>query len=295
MERIRFCENVDISRMVYGMWRLTDDSAHSTEMTIDKVKACLDQGITTIDQANIYGAYTAEAEFGKALKKSAGLRQQIEIISKCDIVWPAGRFSAHRVKHYDSSYAHIAACVEQSLTDLHTDYLDVLLIHRPDPLMDHHQTGAILDQLIDEGKIKSAGVSNFRPWDIELLQSAMKHPLVTNQIELSLQHHQPLVDGDVAFLQRRGLPIMAWSPLAGGELFNHSEIRKVLERVAHSYDTEPDAIAVAWLMVHPATIIPVLGTNNIERIKNIHRAADIQLDRETWFELYTASLGREVA
>jgi predicted oxidoreductase len=154
-------------------------------MTIDKVKACLDQGITTIDQANIYGAYTAEAEFGKALKKSAGLRQQIEIISKCDIVWPAGRFSAHRVKHYDSSHAHIAACVEQSLTDLHTDYLDVLLIHRPDPLMDHHQTGAILDQLIDEGKIKSAGVSNFRPWDIELLQSAMKHPLVTNQIELS--------------------------------------------------------------------------------------------------------------
>ena len=145
------------------MWRLTDDPSHSTEATIAKVDACwLEQGITTIDQANIYGAYTAEAEFGKALRNPQGLRQQIEIVSKCDIVWPAGRFADHRVKHYDTSRAHIVACVEQSLRDLDTDYIDLLLIHRPNPLMDHEETGSTLDALI-KPVIKGAGVSNFRP------------------------------------------------------------------------------------------------------------------------------------
>ena len=295
MERVKLSDDIEISRLVYGMWRLTDDPSHSTEATIAKLDACLEQGITTIDQANIYGAYTAEAEFGKALKESPNLRQQIEIVSKCDIVWPAGRFADHRVKHYDTSREHISACVEQSLRDLNTDYIDLLLIHRPDPLMDHDETGSTLDALIDQGKIKSAGVSNFRPWDIELLQSAMNHRLVTNQIELSLINHQPLVDGDVAYLQRHRYPIMAWSPLAGGELFKSSAINVTLETVAKRLNSTIEAVAIAWLLAHPARIVPVLGTNNIARIKRIHDATAVSLDRETWFELYTAALGREVA
>ena len=295
MERLKLNDDIEISRLVYGMWRLTDDPSHSTEATIAKIDACLEQGITTIDQANIYGAYTAEAEFGKALRESPGLRQQIEIVSKCDIVWPAGRFADHRVKHYDTSRAHIVACVEQSLSDLDTDYIDLLLIHRPDPLMDHDETGSTLDSLIDLGKIKGAGVSNFRPWDIELLQSAMSHRLVTNQIELSLANHHPLVEGDVAHLQRHRCPIMAWSPLAGGELFKNQSLNAALETVATRLGSTADAVAIAWLLAHPAKIVPVLGTNNMERIRKLHAAAQVWMDRETWFELYTAALGREVA
>jgi predicted oxidoreductase len=277
------------------MWRLTDDPNHSTEVTLKKVHSCLEQGITTIDQANIYGAYTAEEEFGKALKLEPSLRDKIEIVSKCDIIWPAGRFANRRVKHYDTSPAHINESVERSLSDMHTDYLDLLLIHRPDPFMDHHETGAALDALIDSGKVRSVGVSNFRPWDFELLQSAMKHTLVTNQIELSVSNHEPFVNGDVSFLQRQNKAIMAWSPLGGGSLFNGGDVTNVLNNMAEKHSSDAASVAIAWLLAHPAKIVPVLGTNNLGRIANISQALTVNLDREDWYEIYTAALGREVA
>jgi predicted oxidoreductase len=295
MNRVKLSSEVSISQLVYGMWRLTDDPNHSTETTLKKVHSCLEQGITTIDQANIYGAYTAEEEFGKALKLEPSLRDKIEIVSKCDIIWPAGRFANRRVKHYDTSPAHINESVERSLSDMHTDYLDLLLIHRPDPFMDHHETGAALDALIDSGKVRSVGVSNFRPWDFELLQSAMKHRLVTNQIELSVSNHEPFVNGDVSFLQRHNKVIMAWSPLGGGSLFSGGEIADVLNNMAEKHSSDTASVAIAWLLAHPAQIVPVLGTNNLDRIANISQALAVDLDREDWYEIYTAALGREVA
>jgi len=295
MKRIDLSSDVSISQLVYGMWRLTDDPNHSTEATLKKVHCCLEQGITTIDQANIYGAYTAEEEFGKALKLEPSLRDKIEIVSKCDIIWPAGRFANRRVKHYDTSPAHIHESVERSLSDMHTDYLDLLLIHRPDPFMDHHETGAALDALIDSGKVRSVGVSNFRPWDFELLQSAMKHTLVTNQIELSVSNHEPFVNGDVSFLQRQNKAIMAWSPLGGGSLFNGGDVTNALNNMAEKHSSDAASVAIAWLLAHPAKIVPVLGTNNLGRIANISQALAVDLDREDWYEIYTAALGREVA
>ena len=188
---------IDISRLVYGMWRLGDDADTSPAHVQAKVEACLAQGITTMDQADIYGGYTAEALLGAALKAAPSLRDRIEIVTKCDIVAPVGRHAAARVKYYDTSAAHITASVETSLREMATDRIDLLLIHRPDPLMDHHETGRALDALVTGGMVRAVGVSNFRPWDFSLLQSAMATPLVTNQIELSLGAREPFTNGDL--------------------------------------------------------------------------------------------------
>jgi len=175
------------------------------------------------------------------------------------------------------------------------DTIDVLLIHRPDPLMDHNETGAVLDDLVKSGKIRSVGVSNFRPWDWKLLQSAMSTQLVTNQIEISLAEISGFSNGDLAFHQQHGHALMAWSPLGGGSLMTESgKVAKVLDAIAERNGTDRGAVAVAFLLHHPATILPVLGTNNLERISAISDALKVKLDRETWYELYEAALGNEV-
>lgn len=296
MERIDV-GGVEMSRIVYGMWRLGDDSDTSAAQVQAKVEACLAQGITTMDQADIYGGYTAEALLGNALKASPGLRDRIEIVTKCDIVAPIGRHSDKRVKYYDTSAEYITRAVDTSLRDLNTEVIDLLLVHRPDPLMDHEETGACLDKLVASGKVRAVGTSNFRPWDWDLLQSAMSTRLATNQIEASVLCHVPFTNGDVAFHQRQGQPIMAWSPLAGGALFNEegAAVRAVLERIGKGLGVAADAVAVAWLLRHPSRVIPVMGTNNLNRISTLSDALKVSLDRQDWYEIYTAALGHEVA
>jgi predicted oxidoreductase len=296
MERVAFGQ-VSLSRLVYGMWRLGDDADTSPAHVQAKIEACLAQGITSFDQADIYGGYTAEAILGAALRTAPALRDQIEIVTKCDIVAPVGRHADARVKHYDTSAAHINASVEASLRDMAIEAIDLLLIHRPDPLMDHHETGAALDALVSSGKVRAVGVSNFRPWDVRLLQSAMTARLATNQIELSLLAHQSLTNGDVAFHQEQAMPIMAWSPLAGGRLLAEADggLRARLTEIGAAHGTDWSAVAVAWLLRHPARILPVLGTNSLARIAGISDALKIRIDRQTWFELYALALGHEVA
>ncbi len=296
MERITL-GGIDMSRIVYGLWRLGDDADTSAGHVQAKIEACLAQGITTMDQADIYGGYAAEEVLGATLRAAPALRDRIEIVTKCDIVAPVGRHRGARVKHYDTSAAHITASVDMSLKLMATDRIDLLLIHRPDPLMDHHETGKCLDGLMASGKVRAVGVSNFRPWDWELLQSAMGIRLVTNQIEISVLCHEPFTNGDVAFHQRQGQPIMAWSPLAGGALFGEkgAAVRAVLDRIGAAQGVAADAVAVAWLLHHPARIIPVMGTNNLSRIKALSDAVNVKLDRQDWYEIYTAALGREVA
>ena len=296
MERISLNNEVSLSRIVYGMWRLGDDENTSPEHVRAKIDASLDQGITSFDQADIYGGYEAEEILGNALSGSA-LRNKMEIVTKCDIIAQVGRYADARVKYYDTSRAHIMASVDHSLRLMGIDHIDLLLIHRPDPLMDHHETGAALDEVIASGKVRSVGVSNFRPYDWELLQSTMKNQLVTNQIELSVLAHDSFVNGDVAFHQRIGTPLMAWSPLAGGALFSgdHPDVMSALSNVASQNNVDVTAVAIAWLLAHPSRILPVLGTNSLERIKGMSAALDVKMDRQTWYEIYTASLGREVA
>ena len=296
MERVSLTENLSLSRIIYGMWRVADDTDTSPAHVEAKINAALDQGITTFDQADIYGGYTAEAVFGGALKANPSLRERMEIVSKCDIVVDAGRHAGARVKHYDTSKAHIEASVDASLVDMGIDHIDLLLIHRPDPFMDHLETGAALDAVVASGKVGAVGVSNFRPWDWDLLQSAMTNKLVTNQIELSLAEISPFTNGDLAFHQRLGTHLMAWSPLGGGSLMTGTgAASKALDKVAADQGVDRAAVAVAFLLAHPAKILPVMGTNNIDRIKGISDALKVNMDRQTWFLLYEAALGREVA
>ena len=296
MERVTL-GTIELSRLVYGMWRLGDDTDTSPAHVQAKIEACLAQGITSFDQADIYGGYTAETLLGAALRAAPALRAQMQIITKCDIIAPVGRHSGARVKYYDTSAAHINASVEASLREMAIETIDLLLIHRPDPLMDPLETGAALDALVAAGKVRAVGVSNFRPYDVALLQSGMRSALVTNQIELSLMAHQGFTNGDVAYHQQHRQPLMAWSPLAGGQLLSQADtkLRDRLAAIGAEHGTDWSAVAVAWLLRHPAQILPVMGTNSLARIASLSDATKIAMDRQTWFELYSLALGREVA
>ncbi|WP_068111615.1 aldo/keto reductase [Tropicimonas marinistellae] len=296
MERVELTVGLELSRIVYGMWRLGDDPDTSPKRVQAKMEACLEQGITSFDQADIYGGYTAEALLGAALRAAPHLRAQIEIVTKCDIVAPVGKYADRRVKYYDTSPAHIAASIDSSLSNMAIERIDLLLLHRPDPLMDHFETGRALDEAVASGKVRAVGVSNFRPHDWRLLQSAMDTRLATNQIEISLLRHDPMTNGDLAFLQELDVAPMAWSPLAGGALLSsgHNAMNAALREVAERDGVGPMAVALAWLLTHPACILPVVGTNTLDRIRRISDAFAVDMDRQTWFTLYTAALGHEV-
>lgn len=296
MERVALTPDVALSRIVYGMWRLGDDADTAPTHVQAKIEACLAQGITTLDQADIYGGYEAEAILGRALRQTPHLRDKVEIVTKCDIVAPVGRHASARVKYYDTTAAHIQRSIDMSLSEMATDRIDLLLIHRPDPLMDTHETGPALDRAVRSGKVRAVGVSNFKPHDWTLLQSAMETPLATNQIELSLLAHDGFTNGDVAFLQERRIAPMAWSPLGGGSLFSgaHGALLARLEELGSKAGADASAAAVAWLLHHPARILPVMGTNDLGRIGMLSKAMDVLMDRETWFELLTIATGQEV-
>ena len=296
MEKIALNNDLSLSRLIYGMWRLGDDTDTSTDHVQAKIESCLAQGITTMDQADIYGGYEAEEIFGNALRNAPHLRDQMEIVTKCDIIAPVGRHASARVKYYDTGRAHITSSVEASLSLMGIEQIDLLLVHRPDPFMDHHETGAVLDDLVKSGKVKSVGVSNFKRHDWTLLQSAMTTKLATNQIEISVIANQAFTNGDIAYLQEFGVAPMAWSPLAGGALFSadNKDLHKALSDMAEAHNVDISAVAVAWLLAHPAKIMPVMGTNNLERIGRISDALKVKISREDWFALYEKANGAEV-
>jgi len=299
MKRIELGRGIELSQIIYGMWRLGDDADTSTKHVQAKIESCLDQGISSFDQADIYGGYASEAILGAALKATPALRKRMEIITKCDIMLLGDQFPDRRVKYYDTSAAHINASVDRSLTNMAIEHIDLLLIHRPDPLMDHNETGKALDQLVQSGKVRGIGVSNFMSHDWALLQSAMTEPLLTNQLEISLLNSDYLIDGTIADLQRKEIHPMAWSPLGGGQLFKPADARlqalhKALEQIAQEQSVDVSAVAVAWLLKHPSGILPVMGTNNLERIANLGKAATVNLTREQWYVLYECANGHEV-
>ncbi|NRA28941.1 MAG: aldo/keto reductase, partial [Parvularculaceae bacterium] len=206
-KRVSFGSNLELSSVAYGMWRLGDDDDTSPAHIQAKVETSLALGITTMDQADIYGGYEAEELLGTAFRATPGLRDRIELVTKCGIVAPMGRYSDARVKYYDTSKEHIVSSVEHSLRLMNVDTIDLLLIHRPDPFMDPREAADGLETVLASGKVKNVGVSNFKPHDFTLLQSAMSSPLVTNQIEMSVLALDAFTNGDLAFMQERGLPI----------------------------------------------------------------------------------------
>jgi predicted oxidoreductase len=300
--RITLPNGRSLSRMAYGVWRLSEAQDCSVSANLARIDACLAQGITTFDHADFYGDYSCEALFGEAIKAQPGLKDRIEIVTKTDIMKLSSKWPDTRVKHYDTSPAHVTASVERSLSRMGVEVIDLLLIHRPDPLMDAQALGRCLDGLIDTGKMRGAGVSNFMPWEVDLLQSCMRHTLQTNQLELSLLHTAPFINGQLAHAQQHRMPVMAWSPLGGGRLHSQAHtpdtaaarLAPKLAALAHAAGTDTTAVAMAWLMHHPAHILPVMGTNQPDRIARFSDAARVPMDRQTWYELYELANGHEV-
>ena len=286
------------SRLTLGVWRMAE-----WQMSIPEIQAwiegCLELGITTFDHADIYGDYTCEGLFGAVLKAAPALRDRMQLISKCGIKLMSPNRPAHTLKHYDTSRAHILASVDHSLQQLHTDCLDVLLLHRPDPLMNADDVAEAFTTLKQAGKVLHFGVSNFTPSQFELLASRLDFPLVTNQIELSVMQRDAFENGVLDQCQRLRIAPMAWSPLGGGELFygktpDTIRLRNALNSIAQDHDAGLDQVALAWLLVHPAQIIPILGTRNLDRIRSAAGSTALNLTREEWFAIWIAATGRNV-
>ncbi len=293
----------EFSRLVYGTWRILDDAdkANATpQALLDRFKACVDLGITTFDTAEIYGGYHVEEAIGTALKLDRAFRDQIEIVTKCGIYVPSEYHPDRKVAFYNVSAARIVKSVEKSLRLMGIDHIDLLLVHRPDWLTSADETALGLNRLISSGKIRSAGVSNYNVHQFDLLNSRMEHPLVTNQIEFSLLHMDPIEDGTADQCQRLRILPMAWSPLAKGALMakDNPAAARLHVKAAELSDkyggATLDQLAYAWIMAHPSTPLPIIGTNKLERIQAVAKAASIQLDREDWYDLWTAAKGHGI-
>jgi predicted oxidoreductase len=292
-------EGPRVSRVALGLWRLADWGLDAAGLRT-LIEQCLDLGITTFDHADIYGDYSCEQRFGEALALKPSLRNRMQLITKCGIKLVSGNRPSHQIKHYDTSRAHIVDSVETSLRLLRTDYVDVLLIHRPDVLMDADEVAEAFQALRRAGKLLHVGVSNFAPSQFELLASRLDVELVTNQLEISVAHIDAFLDGSLDLCQRRRVSPTAWSPLGGGRLFTGSDdrsarLREALTAVGHQLGGATlDEVALAWLLTHPARIVPVLGTGKFEHIRAAVRAETLRLSREQWFTLWCASTGKEV-
>jgi len=299
MERIQLAIDLKFSRIAHGFWRLNEWGL-TPQQLLRFVEEALDMGVTTFDHADIYGGYTCEALFGEIFKLNPSLRQRMEIVSKCGIKIKSGQFPDRKIGHYDTSYRHVVASAEQSLKNLRTDRLDVLLIHRPDPLMDPAETALAFEDLHRTGKVRYFGVSNFNPMQFEMLQRHFSQKLVTNQVEFSpycLEHFQ---NNNIEFFQKEGIVPMAWSPFAGGKLFSPQDagsirLQGVLEEVAGETGADGvDLVALSWILKHPAKFVPVTGSGKIERLKRAVDALSVELTTEQWFRVLVASQGHPV-
>jgi len=291
----------EVSRIAFGTWRILDDpQTRDGDGLLKRLHACLELGITTIDTAEIYGEYRVEEAIGKALALDAGLRQKMQIVSKCGIYVPCEYHPDRKTAFYNATADRIVKSAEKSLRFLGTDYLDLLLIHRPDWLSSIDETAEGLNRLLKVGKIRSAGVSNYSVAQFEALNSRMAQPLVTNQVEFSLLHMDPMYDGVFDHAQQHRYRPMAWSPLSRALLFDpaHEPSRRVQEcssALSEKYQGATlDQLAYAWVLNHPSAPIAVIGTHKIERIRAASAAASIRLEREDWYALWTAAQGRKI-
>jgi predicted oxidoreductase len=276
--------------MAWGSW---GKQLSKNEM-ISLMNHCVDQGITTFDHADIYGAYGNEEEFGKAFSQSKIGRENIELISKCGIQYVC-ETRDNVTKHYDYSTKYIIWSAERSLEKLHTEYLDLFLLHRPSPLMDPEPIAKAVEHLMNSGKIRSFGVSNFTPSQIEMIETGV--PVSANQVECSLTSERAMYDGTLDDCIAKKRVAMAWSPL--GSYFRENNerakrIKKVMDPFKEKYQLSEDQLILAWLMKHPARIHPVVGTTNKDRLTDGIKASKINIELEDWFTLLTASQGHKV-
>jgi predicted oxidoreductase len=275
--------------MNWGIW----DKKLSTSEMIHLINICIENKISTFDHADIYGSYTTEAEFGKAFAESKMAREKIQLISKCGIQLEGSR--KNEIKHYDYSKEYIIWSAENSLKNLQTDYLDVFLLHRPSPLMVADEIAESIEKLKKDGKIIDFGLSNFTSSQTELIRQ--KTEINYNQVQFSATHHEAMLDGSFDYMQVHGIRPMSWNPL--GTVFREDteqtrRLKKVLAELVEKYGVGSDTILLAWILQHPAKVIPVAGTVNIARIQQLMKAVELKMDKQDWFTIWAESMGNEV-
>lgn len=283
------------SRLVMGYWRLMEWQMSAQQLTTF-IGQHLALGITTVDHADIYGDYQCEAAFGAALRLNPSLRQQLELVTKCGIATTAK--PENSLGHYITDGDHIIRSAETSLRHFSTDYLDLLLIHRPDPLMDADEIAEAFSALHQSGKVRHFGVSNFTPAQFALLQSRLPFTLATNQVEISPLCQDTLLDGTLDQCQQLRMKPMAWSCLGSGRLFSEEKfapLRAELRAVAEETGTESiEQVVYAWIMRLPSLPLPIIGSGKIERVRAAQQALNLQMSRQQWFRIRKAALGYDV-
>lgn len=286
---------LELSPIVAGLWRIVDWNLSIAER-VRWIEQALELGITSFDHADIYGGYRAESLFGEALKASPNLRQRMQLVTKCGIRLRTAERD-YRVNYYDTSAVYVRAQVEQSLRNLHTDRLDLVLIHRPDYLMDAAELADTFKALTREGKVAHWGVSNHSTHQFALLHQ--HHPLATNQIELSPLQMGALDDGTLDQQQQLGLRPMIWSPLAGGRLFNGADeqadrVRSEMSAIAACHNVSLTTLAFAWILRHPSRPHPITGSGRMEGLREAVAAQNVKLDAQDWYAIWVASKGHGV-
>ena len=278
--------DIIVGTMRWGIW----DAKFTTADYEKMIAHSLELGFSTFDHADIYGDHTTEMEFGKALANHPSWREEIEIITKCGILRVCDQKPQHYIKAYDSSKAHILKSAEDSLRNLQTDYLDVLLLHRPDYLMDPDEIGEAFELLYRSGKVRSFGVSNFTHSQVAMLSKSV--PIGSHQLEVSVKELSAFNDGRLDQCIQEDMVPMSWSPLGGGAL--PEAVVQALDTLAQEFNTTPQVIALAWIMQHPAGILPVVGTTKMDHLTDSKKALSIKLDRQQWYSIYQASTGERI-
>lgn len=273
--------------MTWGVW----GKDCNTKQMIELMNCCLENNITTFDHADIYGDYTTETAFGKAFSESKIDRTKMQMISKCGIQMESEK-RGNAIKHYDYSASYIIWSVEQSLRNLQTDYLDLLLLHRPSPLMRADEIAEAIEKLKQEGKILDFGVSNFTPLQTDLIETKTK--INYNQIRFSITRFEAMLDGSLDHMQTHNITPMCWSPL--GSVFKKDDeqahrVKQMATNFSLKYDVPIDVILLAWILKHPAGISPVCGTADHSRIANLMKATTVEMELQDWFTLWTESAG----
>ena len=288
--------SVKLSPIIAGVmnWGIWDKNLNTNEMN-HLIHLFFENGITSFDHADIYGGYTTEAAFGKAWATSKIDRKKVQLISKCGIQYVSENRPENHIKHYNYSKEYIIWSAENSLKNLQTDYLDVFLLHRPSPLLQADEVAEAVEKLKSDGKILSFGVSNFTPFQTELLRQ--KTAISFNQIQFSATNHEAMLDGSLDYMQLHKITPMAWNPL--GVVFRENteqtqRLKLLFSKLVDKYHVGSDLILLAWILQHPANILPVAGTINVSRIQQLMKAKSLVLDTQDWFAIWTESMGKKV-
>ena len=283
-----------VSPAVYGFYRW-DTELENAPASMERIVAlCLELGINTFDHADIYGSSQCEELFGALLSKKSFKREDIVLFTKCGLKVPQAGNPSIRVKHYDTSATHILQSVENSLRKLKTDYIDIFLLDHLDHVSNLEETAIALEKLMKSGKIRNIGVANFSVFQHQLLASYLHTPIVTHHLELNLLNTSALDNGQIDYIKQRNMRPLVSAPVASGRIATGTDeqavrVRKKLQEMAAKYSVDIESVAVAWLIKLGA--LPLIGTREEQRIRNIANAFNIQLDHQDWYELYTASRG----